>query len=263
MGRRRKAREVALQFLYQLDLQGEDDPVPHEHEFWARHPLSDEAKTFAETLVRGTKANQAKIDQVIEQYTENWDLERMAERAQVITAGNHEHGVAGLLDLDWFNRYARAAAEWTRERLDDDHRSYLAALPLVAEVDDATLVHASPDRPEEWEYLVSAEDGFQAFAAFTTRLCFVGHSHLPGVWSLGSTGPEWTPGAVEVDLEHGRRYLVNVGSVGQPRDHDARAAYALWDAARGAIAIRRVPYDVDAARRKIIAAGLPQYLPDG
>jgi N utilization substance protein B len=78
MGRRRKAREVALQFLYQLDLQSEDDPVPHEHEFWARHPLSDEAKTFAETLVRGTKANQAKIDQVIEQYTENWDLERMA-----------------------------------------------------------------------------------------------------------------------------------------------------------------------------------------
>src|SRR2546428_11690654 len=78
MGRRRKAREVALQFLYQLDLQGEDDPVPHEHEFWVRHPLSAEAKTFAETLVRGTKANQAKIDQVIEQYTENWDLERMA-----------------------------------------------------------------------------------------------------------------------------------------------------------------------------------------
>ena len=78
MGSRRRAREVALQFLYQLDLQGEDDPVPHEREFWARHALSGEAKTFAETLVRGTKASQAKIDQAIEQYTENWDLERMA-----------------------------------------------------------------------------------------------------------------------------------------------------------------------------------------
>src|SRR5205809_6994803 len=78
MGRRRKAREVALQFLYQLDLQGEDDPVPHEHEFWGRHPLSGEAKTFAETLVRGTKASQAKIDQMIEQYTATWALERMA-----------------------------------------------------------------------------------------------------------------------------------------------------------------------------------------
>lgn len=189
-------------------------------------------------------------------------IERLAERAQVITAGNHEHAVAGLLDLDWFNPYARAAAEWTRERLDDDHRSYLAALPLVAQVDDATLVHASPDHPEEWEYLVSAEDGFQAFAAFTTRLCFVGHSHVPGVWSLGSTGPTWLPGAVEVDLEHGRRYLVNVGSVGQPRDRDSRAAYALWSVEDGAVAIRRVPYDVDAARRKIVAGGLPQYLAD-
>ena len=78
MGSQRRAREVALQFLYQLDLQGEDDPVPHEQEFWARHALSGEAKTFAETLVRGTKASQAKIDQMIEQYTENWALERMA-----------------------------------------------------------------------------------------------------------------------------------------------------------------------------------------
>jgi diadenosine tetraphosphatase ApaH/serine/threonine PP2A family protein phosphatase len=189
-------------------------------------------------------------------------IERLAERALAITAGNHEYAVAGLIDLGWFNPYARAAALWTRERLDADHRSYLGALPLVAQVDDATLVHASPDHPEEWEYLVSAEDGFQAFAAFTTRLCFVGHSHLPGLWSLGSTGPVWIPGAVEVDLEHGRRYLVNVGSVGQPRDRDARAAYALWDAERGTVAIRRVPYDVDGARSKIMAGGLPQYLAD-
>jgi N utilization substance protein B len=78
MDRRRRAREVALQFLYQLDLKGEDDPVPHAEEFWTRYALSGWAKALAETLVRGTKANQAKIDQVIEQYTENWDLERMA-----------------------------------------------------------------------------------------------------------------------------------------------------------------------------------------
>jgi diadenosine tetraphosphatase ApaH/serine/threonine PP2A family protein phosphatase len=189
-------------------------------------------------------------------------VDRLAARAEVITAGNHEHAVTGLLDLDWFNPYARAAAEWTRERLDDDQRSYLAALPLVAEVGDATLVHASPDHPEAWEYLTSAADGFQAFAAFRTRLCFVGHSHLPGVWSLGSTGPEWRPGATEVRLAPGRRYLVNVGSVGQPRDRDPRAAYALWDAERGAIAIRRVAYDLDQARRKIVAGGLPRYLAD-
>ena len=78
MGKRRKTREVALQFLYQLDLQGEDDPTLHEDEFWARHPVDSETHTFGDALVRGTKANQTKIDQVISQFAEHWDLERMA-----------------------------------------------------------------------------------------------------------------------------------------------------------------------------------------
>ena len=80
----------------------------------------------------------------------------------------------------WFNRYARAAAEWTRERLDDDHRDWLGALPLVREIGDATLVHASPAQPDEWDYLVTAEDGFAAFRHFATRWCFVGHSPRAG-----------------------------------------------------------------------------------
>ncbi len=189
-------------------------------------------------------------------------VEIVGARAATIVAGNHEHAVAGLLDLEWFNPYARAAAEWTRERLDADHVSYLAALPLTSEVAGATLVHASPRRPEEWDYLISAEDGFDAFAAFSTRLCFVGHSHVPGFWSLGSSGPEYLPGANGVTLEHGRRYLVNVGSVGQPRDRDPRAAYALWDVERGRLGIRRVPYEIERAQRKILAGGLPRLLSD-
>jgi diadenosine tetraphosphatase ApaH/serine/threonine PP2A family protein phosphatase len=189
-------------------------------------------------------------------------VELVAERAQAIVGGNHEHAVAGRLGLDWFNRYARAAAEWTRERLDNDHRAYLGALPLVTEVADATLVHASPAQPEEWDYLVTGEDGFAAFPHFATRWCFVGHSHVPGVWSLGSSGPEHLPEAVTVSTERGRRYIVNVGSVGQPRDHDPRAAYALWDTDRGRVDVRRVLYDVEAARRKITEAGLPRFLAD-
>jgi diadenosine tetraphosphatase ApaH/serine/threonine PP2A family protein phosphatase len=189
-------------------------------------------------------------------------LELIAARAQTIVAGNHEQGVAGFLDLDWFHGSARAAVEWTHDRLDDDHRSYVAALPLTAEMGDATLVHASPDRPDEWDYLISPQDGFHAFPAFANRLCFVGHSHVPGAWSLGSSGPEFLPGAVRLFFEYGRRYIVNVGSVGQPRDHDPRAAYALWDAERASVAIRRVAYDVDAARRKILAGGLPRLLAD-
>ena len=189
-------------------------------------------------------------------------IERVAERAQVVVAGNHEHGVAGLLDLAWFNPRARAAAEWTRGRLDGDHRAWLATRPLALEIDDATLVHASPARPAEWDYLVSAEDGFEAFVAFATRLCFVGHSHRPGVWSMGSSGPAHDPWASEIPLERGRRYIVNVGSVGQPRDHDPRAAYAVWDVDDRRVNIRRVSYNVATARQKIMAARLPRFLAD-
>jgi diadenosine tetraphosphatase ApaH/serine/threonine PP2A family protein phosphatase len=189
-------------------------------------------------------------------------VDLIGDRARHVVTGNHERAVTGRLDLAWFNRYARAAAEWTRERIDAECAAYLDALPLTAEVDDATLVHASPRHPDEWEYLVTEDDGLEAFGAFATRLCFVGHSHVPAMWSLGSSGPDYERGDVEVTLDAGRRYIVNVGSVGQPRDHDPRAAYAVWDVDARRIDIRRVTYDVAAARAKIEAAGLPRFLAD-
>ncbi|MGH7332929.1 MAG: metallophosphoesterase family protein [Candidatus Rokuibacteriota bacterium] len=189
-------------------------------------------------------------------------LDAVTARAVAMVGGNHEQAVAGRLSLDWFNPYARAAAEWTSERLDEDQREYLGGLPLVAEIADATIVHASPARPEEWHYLVEAEDGFEAFAGFASRLCFVGHSHRPAVWSLGSSGPEYAPGLIDVRLEAGRRYIVNVGSVGQPRDHDPRASYVVWDVEARWIEGRRVGYDTSTTRRKIVQAGLPQFLAD-
>jgi diadenosine tetraphosphatase ApaH/serine/threonine PP2A family protein phosphatase len=189
-------------------------------------------------------------------------VELVAERAQATVAGNHEYAVAGRLGMAWFSRYARVAAEWTQQRLDEDHRAYLGALPLITELGDATLVHASPAQPDEWDYLVTAEDGFAAFASFATRWCFVGHSHVPGAWSLGSAGPEHHPAAVRLQTERGRRYIVNVGSVGQPRDRDSRAAYAIWDVEAGWLEIQRVAYDVSTARHKIVEAGLPRFLAD-
>jgi diadenosine tetraphosphatase ApaH/serine/threonine PP2A family protein phosphatase len=189
-------------------------------------------------------------------------VELVSTRARAIVAGNHEHAVTNRMDLGWFNRYARAAAEWTREQLDRDCLAYLDGLPLTSEVADATLVHASPRHPEEWEYLVAAADGLAVFDAFATRLCFVGHSHVPAVWSLGSSGPDYERGDVSVTLVAGRRYIVNVGSVGQPRDRDPRAAYALWDLEGRRVSVRRVEYDVAGARAKIEAAGLPRFLAD-
>jgi diadenosine tetraphosphatase ApaH/serine/threonine PP2A family protein phosphatase len=189
-------------------------------------------------------------------------VELMGERATASVAGNHEYAVTGRIGMEWFNPYAREAAEWTRGHLDADCRAYLDALPLVSEVGDAVLVHASPSRPEEWDYILSPEDGFAVLRDFTTRLCFIGHSHVPGAWSIASSGPEHERGAVCLRLEPGRRYLVNVGSVGQPRDRDVRAAYAIWDMDARTVEIRRVAYDVETARRKIVSAGLPSVLGD-
>jgi diadenosine tetraphosphatase ApaH/serine/threonine PP2A family protein phosphatase len=189
-------------------------------------------------------------------------LELMAERGTVLVAGNHEHGVTGQLGPAWFNPAARAAVAWTGTQLDADHRGYIGRLPLTAEVAGATLVHASPLHPEEWGYLVSARDGLGAFAGFEGRLCFVGHSHRPGHWSVGSSGPRHQAGASTIRLEAGRRYIINVGSVGQPRDRDPRACFAIWDSGARRVTLRRVAYDVRAAREKILRAGLPRLLAD-
>jgi diadenosine tetraphosphatase ApaH/serine/threonine PP2A family protein phosphatase len=188
-------------------------------------------------------------------------VERLGERTVAAVAGNHEWGALGLMDLEWFNPVARAAALWTSRQLDADHARYLGRLPLTTTVEDATLAHASPNSPEEWDYLMSAEEGFAAFRFFETRLCFVGHSHRPTAWSVGSSGRTFQPRLPRPEgrlpLDDGRRYLVNVGSVGQPRDRDPRASYALWDRDARDVSIRRVSYDHKRAAEKILKAGLP------
>ncbi|HLE42435.1 MAG TPA: metallophosphoesterase family protein, partial [Methylomirabilota bacterium] len=162
----------------------------------------------------------------------------------IAVAGNHDYAAAGLLDVEWFNPFARAAAEWTAERLHPAQSRYLSGLPLVREHLGAVLVHASPEDPEEWPYLVSPGDGVRAFAAFSTPLCFVGHSHLPAVWIRYDDGRvDFARGAAHLTLGCEERYLINVGSVGQPRDGDPAAAYALWDLDAGSVEIRRVSYD--------------------
>lgn len=189
-------------------------------------------------------------------------LDRIRREAVLVVAGNHDWGAVGLVDLGWFNPFARAAARWTAARLDNDERGYLSGLPLVAEIDGTTLVHASPRNPGEWEYLISPRDGFEAFPRLMTRLCFVGHSHRPGVWIQGPAGFRFEPTLARLELRPEHRYIVNVGSVGQPRDRDPRASYAVWDTDAQTVVLHRVPYDTGTAQAKIRGAGLPSFLAD-
>jgi diadenosine tetraphosphatase ApaH/serine/threonine PP2A family protein phosphatase len=181
----------------------------------------------------------------------------------VAVAGNHDQAAAGLLDLQWFNPFARVAAEWTADQLRPEQVRYLAGLPLVREAAGATIAHASPLNPAEWPYVVAPRDGARTFGAFQTALCFIGHSHLPALWIRREDGRiDFVRGGGRYRPGAGERLLVNVGSVGQPRDGDPAAAYAVWDLEGSAVEIRRVAYDLMDARQRIYAAGLPQILGD-
>jgi predicted phosphodiesterase len=179
-----------------------------------------------------------------------------ATNAAVIR-GNHDRAAVGLTDLEWFNPVARAAALWTADMLTEENRHYLATLPAgPATVQDFDLVHGSP--LDEDEYLVSIEDvqGMQA----QRTLSFFGHTHLQGGFWIDRNGarPLQTGGSVWV--EDTAAYLVNPGSVGQPRDHDPRAAYAIYDSEARRVDYHRVDYDILSTVRKILDAGLPEVL---
>lgn len=190
-------------------------------------------------------------------------VETLASREAVAVAGNHDDAVRGGTPLAWFHPHARRALEWTAGRLRPDHLRFLAGLPVSRPVAGARLVHASPRDPTRWPYLLHLEDGAEALRACEEALIFVGHSHVPALWVQDPDGRvRFRPGAGAVRLEPGHRYLVNVGSVGQPRDGRPAASFAVWDPEARTVEVRRMAYDAAEARRRIHAAGLPRWLGD-
>lgn len=175
--------------------------------------------------------------------------------------GNHDKAAVCLDDAADFNHVARAAALWTSHELTPENRMYLERLPMgPRSIDDGTeICHGAPF--DEDHYIFSLDDASPALDAAARPLCLFGHTHLPVVYRRdggGDTVPvQCSDGNVEFTLENGARYLVNPGSVGQPRDGDPRAAYAIYDADRRHMTLLRVPYDVEEAQRRILAAGLP------
>lgn len=184
----------------------------------------------------------------------------------VVVRGNHDRACAGLDDLEWFNPVARIAAEWTHDQLTSPNLEYVAALPKgPIPVDSFQVMHGS--LLDEDEYIVVASDAGQAFPYLETSLAFFGHTHLQGgfewarhrVRPVGQTSPQ---NETVVELNADCAYLINPGSVGQPRDGDPRAGYALYNPEEKFVTFRRVIYDVVTAQEKIRSAGLPDLLAD-
>lgn len=190
----------------------------------------------------------------------NEAIDRLRELDALALSGNHDWAVLGKLDLFDFNEDARRSVEWTRKQLTDDNRAYLATLPPQAVEGVFSLAHASPRHPI-WEYILDLETAFENFAYFDTPICLVGHSHMPLLFRINSQGEELIGYVTEqgetADLGQ-ERHILNPGSVGQPRDGDPRAAYALLDTDVQLWTYRRVAYDIAAVQERMRAAGLPQ-----
>ena len=197
------------------------------------------------------------------------DWLRSVGSSGVLIRGNHDRVCSGLDSGEYFNRFALHAAEWTADILEDRNRKILRDLPegpVVVE-DQVAMCHGAPH--DEDAYLFSGNDALPAFEALPQQVTFFGHTHVPSVFSLDERA---APTDMEVrllagergriSLEEGRRYLINPGSVGQPRDRDPRAAYGIYDSQTRRFYHYRVAYPVAEARRRILRAGLPPMLGD-
>lgn len=175
-----------------------------------------------------------------------------------VVKGNHDEECCDTRHLKDFNQSAAHAILWTRDQLNDEEKDYLRSLKYTRHVDEFTIVHASLDSPESWGYVFSEMDASASFTYQTTPLCFFGHTHVPHIFMKDTSlrGGFYS----KIKLQPRRKYMINAGGVGQPRDGDWRAAYAIYDVKANTVTLRRVEYDIVTAQKKILDAGLPPRL---
>ncbi|MDD5697634.1 MAG: metallophosphoesterase family protein [Victivallaceae bacterium] len=214
------------------------------------------------------------------------EMLRRLEPVAVVKGNHDEYASINNGSLEGFNPHAKKAVLWTKEQLTQDDLGWLAALPYRATVQgtNITIVHATLDSPDNWGYIFDAHHATDNFAYQFTQLCFCGHSHVPiafckkPISSMTENPIDEIPGwaydpeegvfpkdinvsdSLTVSIQTGFKYLFNVGSIGQPRNRDPRASFAIYDSEEKVVTRYRIPYDIAAAQRKILAAGLPERL---
>ena len=187
-------------------------------------------------------------------------LEIVRSMGMPCVKGNHDEYCSTEEDLEGFNPHAAEAVNWTRRQLSMEDRQWLRDLKYVRLVASFSIVHATLDGPQRWGYVF---DKLAAAASFTyqnTSVCFFGHTHVPVAFVRDSMVRGGTYSKFKV--EPGKKYFVNVGAVGQPRDGNPKAGYVVYDLDEGTIELRRLDYDIPKAQKKIMEAGLPQRLAD-
>lgn len=191
-------------------------------------------------------------------------IELVKKKCSIVLQGNHDAAAIEVLSTHHFNIHAKIAIEWTTQELKKEHKEWLYGLPLISSKENMTVVHATPYEPNMWYYITSLEEAAFNFKYFNTDLCFVGHTHIPII--IGLEGEEeiyvhqdtYINFKDDGELKH--RYLINVGSVGQPRDRNPKACYAILDTEAFELNYRRVAYNIDKAQQKMRKIRMPDFL---
>lgn len=189
---------------------------------------------------------------------------RVRQVSEVVVIGNHDAACVGAEEIVNFNPHARDAVLWTMQHLTPENRDWLRRLPLTESREGVLLVHSSPFEPANWHYIHTRTHVGEMAKGFTStkaNCAFVGHSHQPLIF-VKKEEEFYRFLGDRLKLEDGSRYLINVGSAGQPRDGNPKASFVIYDPEAGEISVFRVPYDITATQRKIREAGLPSILAD-
>ncbi|MFQ5952331.1 MAG: metallophosphoesterase family protein [Candidatus Omnitrophota bacterium] len=186
-------------------------------------------------------------------------IDKITSLGAATIMGNHEAAVLGKTDISYFNPHAAEAVMWTAKHLEESGKDYIDNLPLIHEDSNFIMVHGTLHNPEQFRYMMTNVDAVNTFKILKAQICFVGHSHVPATFIL-KDGRISLSFKSKIKLEKEAKYIINVGSIGQPRDGDWRACYCVYDSKKEEMELRRVEYDVKTAQKKIIEAGLPRIL---
>ncbi len=180
--------------------------------------------------------------------------------AEIKLMGNHDYAGLGLIETNLFNPYAQRAMEWTKEVLNEKSLRILSGFSMDHRFDQFYLVHSTPKEPQEWNYIFDLDDAEENFNFFKKQVCLIGHSHHPVIIEKYKDKHCFLHGEPEVVIEEGFRYIINVGSVGQPRDGSNEACYFVYDAQQKRAALKRLPYDYKKTQAKMKKRELPPFL---
>jgi predicted phosphodiesterase len=192
-------------------------------------------------------------------------IEWVKKNSKYIIMGNHDYAVLNPEEASLFNEYAKKAIEWTQKKLSQNNKIFLGTFKITFKIENIFLVHSSPSSPLKWEYIFTLEEALYNFDFFDGKICFIGHTHIPCIFEFKQGKfkfiyPEYKDGIFSYNLHEDAKYMINPGSIGQPRDGDPRLSFCIFDSENYEIKFFRSNYNVEEAAEKVFKSGLPHFL---